>query len=228
MRVPGLASQLFNGKSLRVALVGADSHGHVINEHFPSAGLSLLFFLLLSNKQLELRIRVGADRLLPMKLQQLAYTTAVVSAVSVLAETDSPAETTIIPAATQVTPVPGENLFGFETLQLVEDSLEQLDESNRTLFEFADEEDIDALAKRTFFKCKVFPGDWLWPAKWTWKIFDLLSGGALIKTVPQAISCYEGPAYDKEKCEYLTAEWTNSYIQLVSPFLPSRHRMLSK
>lgn len=151
-----------------------------------------------------------------MKLYQLACTTVVVLASSVLADTiDSPGDAMIIPAATEVTPTPGENLFEFETLQLVDESLEQLDKSSRTLFEFADEDDSDALAKRTFFKCKVFPGDFFWPAKWTWKVFDLLSGGALIKAVPQAISCYEGPAYDQEKCAYLTEEWTNSYIQFV-------------
>lgn len=63
--------------------------------------------------------------------------------------------------------------------------------------------------------CKTYPGDALWPSTVVWDVFDLLLGGALIKTVPVASPCYEDYGnYDEAACEWLTANWSNdSYWQ---------------
>lgn len=62
--------------------------------------------------------------------------------------------------------------------------------------------------------CKVFPGDADWPSDSQWSAFNETVEGALIKSVPHASVCYEGPLYDEAACATLTANWTtNSYIQ---------------
>lgn len=104
----------------------------------------------------------------------------------------------------------------FETLQLLDGDLDQLDDEKRTLFEFADAEAIRSLDKRAPSNCKVFPGDSSWPSDSIWELFNKLTGGSLIPSVPQATPCYEDPAYDEAKCKKLSSQWTNSYIQFVN------------
>lgn len=72
------------------------------------------------------------------------------------------------------------------------------------------------LSKRTR-SCKVYPGDAAWPASFVWDIFDILTGGALISTVPLAAPCYANwPHYQNAaECLYITNDWTNSTIQYV-------------
>lgn len=56
----------------------------------------------------------------------------------------------------------------------------------------------------------AFPGDPMWPSDIVWDVFDLLLGGALIKTKPLASPCYtDFGDYDAEQCEWLTANWSN-------------------
>lgn len=62
-------------------------------------------------------------------------------------------------------------------------------------------------------KCKTFPGDKLFPGELIWKVFDLLSGGALISTVPLGSACYKGEHYDEAKCNFLLDNWSNSTTQ---------------
>ena len=38
--------------------------------------------------------------------------------------------------------------------------------------------------------CKIFPGDTDWPDDAVWALFDILTEGALIKTVPIGAVCY--------------------------------------
>lgn len=46
------------------------------------------------------------------------------------------------------------------------------------------------------------PTNILWPSKRTWELFDLLLGGALVKTVPLAASCYSAwSEYDAAEFE---------------------------
>ena len=139
---------------------------------------------------------------------------AATSLASVLAQATGSASVT--PAVTKVAPTPGANLFEFESLQLVEEDLDQLSDEERAYFEFADSRPGPQKSKRAPANCKVFPGDDAWPSDWYWNLFNLLTGGALIPSVPQATPCYEGPAYDADKCKELTSQWTNSFIQFVS------------
>lgn len=83
--------------------------------------------------------------------------------------------------------------------------------SNISLFKFPD----DSSAKRSLFNgCKTYPGDFLWPIKPIWKVFNLLTGGALIKTVPIGAVCYkDSEHYNVAKCNDVLENWTESETQ---------------
>jgi hypothetical protein len=62
--------------------------------------------------------------------------------------------------------------------------------------------------------CKVFPGDANYPSPAAWSVLDLLTGGALIKTVPIGAVCYANTAiYDAVQCQAILANWTKSETQ---------------
>ncbi|EFQ27999.1 FAD binding domain-containing protein [Colletotrichum graminicola] len=111
-------------------------------------------------------------------------------------------------------------LFTEENVQLTDAvlaNLTALELSNISLFSF---EDSYSVAKRSLFgRCKTYPGDFLYPTDLIWNIFDLLLGGALTKTVPEASVCYNDFGnFDKAKCDFLTANWVNgSYIHTEDP-----------
>lgn len=91
-------------------------------------------------------------------------------------------------------------------------NLTDLHLSNVSVFYFDD----DSPEKRSAGfqpKCKSLPGDLLYPGKLIWKVLDILSGGALIKTVPLGAACYEGENYDEAKCDYLIENWGISETQ---------------
>lgn len=81
-----------------------------------------------------------------------------------------------------------------------------------TLFDF--DTTNGRLANRSS-SCKAYPGDSAWPSTSVWDIFDLLTGGALIATVPLAAPCYaDWPAnQNSDKCLYITDDWSNSSLQ---------------
>lgn len=63
-------------------------------------------------------------------------------------------------------------------------------------------------------KCKTFPGDLFWPGTIIWKVLDLVTGGAIIKTVPIGAACYdEFGAVDDARCVQVVDNWTNSSLQ---------------
>jgi hypothetical protein len=106
--------------------------------------------------------------------------------------------------------------FPDETLQLTDDILANLTElqlSNISLFTFDNTTDLSKRGLRD--GCKTYPGDLLWPSDLTWKIFNILTGGALIKTTPYASPCYDDYGnYDAAKCAFITNNWSNdSYLQ---------------
>jgi len=66
--------------------------------------------------------------------------------------------------------------------------------------------------------CKTYPGDPSWPSDELWDLFDTLSGGALIETVPQAAICYDNWGIrDVEKCDNLTANFSDSFLRIEDP-----------
>jgi hypothetical protein len=67
-------------------------------------------------------------------------------------------------------------------------------------------------------ECKVFPGDPRWPEETIWGVFDLLSGGALIRDVPIASPCYsDWGDYNAAECEYVTDLWSNVSLHYSNP-----------
>ncbi|CCC13801.1 unnamed protein product [Sordaria macrospora k-hell] len=100
-------------------------------------------------------------------------------------------------------------------------NLTDLNLSNITLFAFPEENGTSEVQKRTLFAgsgCKTAPGDFLWPNRLTWKVFDLLTGGALIETVPIGAVCYPNSGvYNAAKCQNILANWTSSDLHSSDP-----------
>ncbi|CAG8948804.1 hypothetical protein HYFRA_00001927 [Hymenoscyphus fraxineus] len=120
-------------------------------------------------------------------------------------------------AAENVTVPANATFFDYETVQLTNDSLLGLNADTLALFGFNDEGASLNLTARSTSSCRVYPGDLLWPNTIIWTQFDVLLGGALIKTVPLAAPCYNGPHFDPVKCADLTADWQNSNIHAADP-----------
>ncbi|KAJ0381796.1 hypothetical protein COL922a_013828 [Colletotrichum nupharicola] len=105
----------------------------------------------------------------------------------------------------------GVEYLDFETSQLTDKVLANLtsyDIGDASVFDFGDEGDVTG--KRAARSCKVFPGDSAWPSSATWSVFGLLTGSALLDSVPSAAVCYKDwPQYDEAKCAEVTAQWAN-------------------
>ncbi|KAI1376436.1 FAD binding domain protein [Hypoxylon crocopeplum] len=153
----------------------------------------------------------------------LAHVLRIASAQTIVLDnsTISANESTVAPAVASVDGQDSNStadLFKGETLQLTDAvlaNLTDLELSNVTLFSFQNESDsTETLSKRTLFgKCKTYPGDFFWPSEPTWKLFNLLLGGALIKTVPYAAPCYDSFGnYDAAKCGFISSNWINASI----------------
>ncbi|KAI0011536.1 FAD-binding domain-containing protein [Xylariaceae sp. FL0662B] len=109
--------------------------------------------------------------------------------------------------------------FTFEQSQLTTDVITNLTNYNLSdvaLFDFDDAD--EALRKRYIRICKTFPGDRNWPSNSLWNLFNILSGGALIKGVPPAAPCYsDWLGYDQDKCASITAQWVTPQYQMSEP-----------
>jgi hypothetical protein len=131
----------------------------------------------------------------------------------------------IAPAAAKVsTNSPaGVALFPHEAVQLTEKVLKTAESQTSEvdvngLFGFDSGNETTAISKRALSsgQCKAFPGDSNYPKEWVWSIFDLLLGGALIKTTPIAAPCYKKSAwdnYDEMKCADISARFTTADLQ---------------
>ncbi|KGO48556.1 FAD linked oxidase, N-terminal [Penicillium expansum] len=118
----------------------------------------------------------------------------------------------------QVSPasVAGAPLFDGEKFQLTDHDIAKLSQHQSALVKFGSE-GSDKTTQPTG-KCKVFPGDHQWPSQSEWSTLDSLLGGALIKTVPLAASCYSSwPEYDSEECERISSQWTDSHLHAADP-----------
>ncbi|KAL3478837.1 hypothetical protein BJX99DRAFT_245238 [Aspergillus californicus] len=111
----------------------------------------------------------------------------------------------------------GKDYFDFEAVQLLPARLQTLKDSDATLFGFDSADSYYDNATQSVSLCKVFPGDRLWPSNATWGLLDQVTGGALIKGLPRATTCYSGPGYNASDCDYLTSQWTDSYFHLDDP-----------
>ncbi|RMX77016.1 hypothetical protein D0869_10212 [Hortaea werneckii] len=63
--------------------------------------------------------------------------------------------------------------------------------------------------------CKPFPGDAAWPSLWEWQALNLVTGGALIKPVPQAHVCYSNStgSVDETVSQAVSENWQVQYWQ---------------
>jgi hypothetical protein len=134
-------------------------------------------------------------------------------------ESVAPAATTV-PADSSA----GVALFPVEAVQLTDEVLKVADSQTEevdvlALFGFQNSTDTTTAAARRAKRsgaCKAFPGDWNYPKSLVWSIFDLLLGGALIKTTPVAAPCYKTSVwndYDEAKCADLSARFTAAELQ---------------
>ncbi len=105
--------------------------------------------------------------------------------------------------------------FAWENVQLTAAILANLTNLKLTdvnLFGFPPTGPVPAAASASG-QCKVFPGDPTYPPPLVWQIFNLLTGGAVIQTVPLAAPCYPGPEYNPTQCAYVTANWFDPHLQ---------------
>ncbi|KAJ5288663.1 hypothetical protein N7478_001693 [Penicillium angulare] len=109
----------------------------------------------------------------------------------------------------------GAPLFESETFQVTNKSLAALKPNQTALFGFQNSSVGHNQHRK---RCRLLPGDKSWPSDSTWSQFDEILGGALIKTVPLAASCYPSwPEYDSGKCKYISTNWTVSYEHDADP-----------
>jgi hypothetical protein len=62
-------------------------------------------------------------------------------------------------------------------------------------------------------ECRYTPADKAWPSVSEWTKFNETLGGALLKPLPLASVCYEGPNYNAVRCGQLKNSWTSMNIQ---------------
>ncbi|ORY59448.1 uncharacterized protein BCR38DRAFT_351380 [Pseudomassariella vexata] len=126
---------------------------------------------------------------------------------------------TVAPAAEVISGNSG--LLDEETSQLTDAVLANLTDlslTNISLFAFADSITSKKDRRAPSESCKTYPGDASWPNNMTWGMLDLLTGGALIKTVPIASPCYNNWGnYDAARCKYVTDKFSNVSLHLADP-----------
>lgn len=152
----------------------------------------------------------------------LAHTAASSLASPVVGRDATASGTAIAPAATTVSSQSpaGVELFDAETVQLTEEVLRDVNSKENgtdllSMVGFGDDPGAAAAAlSRRDSACKAFPGDWNYPKQIVWSLFDLLLGGALIKTTPIAAPCYKSSGlYDEAKCADVSTRFTTADLQ---------------
>lgn len=66
-------------------------------------------------------------------------------------------------------------------------------------------------------RCKTYASDANWPTGERWNAFNSSLGGALIKGIPPAAACYEGPYQNPAKCETIRATEGSTNFVYVPP-----------
>ena len=62
-------------------------------------------------------------------------------------------------------------------------------------------------------ECRYTPEDKEWPSESEWAKFNETLEGALLKPLPLASVCYEGPQYNAARCQQLQRSWTSMDLQ---------------
>jgi hypothetical protein len=100
--------------------------------------------------------------------------------------------------------------FKWETLQLAQSVLANLTALNLTGVDFFNFPTTHSPPKN---KCKAFPGDSNWPSPTAWEVLNLLTGDALIKTVPLAAPCFKDWPDNATLCATITSLWNDPHLQ---------------
>ena len=110
--------------------------------------------------------------------------------------------------------------FSYETLQLTAATLSNLTSlglTNASLFNFPSTSAAASSSSSSVVasgSCKAFPGDSNYPGPIAWKVLDLLTGGAVIKTLPLASPCYSNwPNYNAAECTRISNSWSDPHLQ---------------
>jgi hypothetical protein len=148
--------------------------------------------------------------ILPM--DQLVRPRKPYSSVTLLTWRTAATKNTIAPAA-EVVPAltAAKGNFKWENLQLTQSVLTNLTNLNLTDINFFN---FPTSHSPSTSKCKVFPGDADWPSPIAWEVLNLLTGDALIKTVPLAAPCFSNwPEYNATLCATITSLWHDAHLQ---------------
>ncbi|KAK4121492.1 FAD-binding domain-containing protein [Parathielavia appendiculata] len=125
-------------------------------------------------------------------------------------------EITVAPAAEVVQDEPEPAALQLTDAVLANLTAYQL--SNIELFLFDSNTTSTSVKRTEVGDCKVYPGDARWPSRLVWSVFNLLSGGALIETVPIGAVCYPNSGvYDSAKCQNIIDNWTQSATHASDP-----------
>lgn len=54
-------------------------------------------------------------------------------------------------------------------------------------------------------------GDECWPDDISWQTFNATVGGHLIRSLPSAAVCHQGPFYNAQACNTTVQNWNNSF-----------------
>jgi len=93
--------------------------------------------------------------------------------------------------------------FPYESIQLTDD-----DVANHPELQFG-----NLNATRPNVTCRAWPGEAGWPSEAVWTAFNASLGGALIKPVPAAASCYSGASFNQATCARVQASFSNTSFQ---------------
>ncbi|KAI1502158.1 hypothetical protein F5X99DRAFT_427530 [Biscogniauxia marginata] len=66
-------------------------------------------------------------------------------------------------------------------------------------------------------ECKAYPGSEGWPVDDEWAQLNSSLGGALLKPVPLAAVCYDGPYRDEERCNFILNNASTSRVFIDDP-----------
>ncbi|KAK8021317.1 hypothetical protein PG990_006455 [Apiospora arundinis] len=67
-------------------------------------------------------------------------------------------------------------------------------------------------------RCRIFPGDDLWPSGEEWAHLNSTLGGALLRPTPPGAVCYpEHPVYDAARCRFLLQDAKSTHFWLDDP-----------
>jgi len=76
---------------------------------------------------------------------------------------------------------------------------------------------VDNSSNPQISECRSFPGDDDWPTETTWSQFNTSIDGGLLKPVPPAAVCYDGPYRDATKCSTLVRSASSTHFYLDHP-----------